>query len=84
MSGETLLQVKNSTGYSWDSNPAKGEKGGGDKYDPHRRPVDDDPYDRYVSLWTDSLCFVCHEIFVLCRLQGIINMNRNGNSSKFF
>ena len=68
MAGETLLQVKNSTGYSWDSNPAKGEGGGGDRYDPHRRPVDDDPYDKYVSLWPDSLCSVCHKILVLCNL----------------
>ena len=65
--------------------PARGGRGGGgDRYEPYRRPVDDDPYDRYVSLWPDSLCFVCHEIFVLCRLQGIINMNRNGNSANFF
>ena len=30
------------------------------------------------------VCFVSHEIFVLCRLQGIINMNKNGNSANFF
>ena len=34
----------------------------------YRRPVDDDFYDSYVSLWPDSLCSVCHEILVLCNL----------------
>ena len=64
--------------------PARGGRGGGgDRYEPYRRPVDDDPYDRYVSLW-QIVCFVSHEIFVLCRLQGIINMNNNGNSANFF
>ena len=69
MAGETLLQVKNSTGYSWDSNPAKGERGGGDKYDPHRRPVDDDPYDRYVSQYARQSLFCM--LRTRCALQFI-------------